>query len=173
MSDEKIRRALDDLAAALKGRVAHGRTVAGTLRIDDLDVEITIAAHAVVAGGDRANYTAAAMDLLAREGYRDGCHTSVPNRSPWSVSKTKSCAKPVVAALVFRNYKGDLAFRFTCAHHGAEHHGIDTTAVTATVTLPPAALRVLRAKRKRESEERYAREQAEDRERDRAGKVAP
>lgn len=79
-----------------------GARAAGTIRIDDLDVEVTIVVRQAVVAAERGNYRDSALALLVREGWRDSCSAYVPDRNPWRsyTSKTKSCSKPIKFALV-------------------------------------------------------------------------
>jgi hypothetical protein len=172
----KIDVALETIASALHGKIQPGE-ITGTLLDDagELRVEVTLRVTRHVSSAETARIRARAMTMLAAESWLDSCPATVKNRGPWAVSKNKGCDSKVTTVIVRSGYTDECGplrpgdyrrqvlterYYFACSHHG-EAAGAD---VLAVVALDPSALKALRAKRQRESDERAARERAKERE---------
>lgn len=148
------RAVVDGLADQLRGALTPGASFEGVLTVDDLDVEITVRVRRAVSREQAVNHRDAALELLSTEGWRDRCAAYVKDRSPWrSIKGTTQCSKPVTTVVAFKAYDGTVAYSFRCSCH-VDDHGRDARSVLATVSLSQPALKVTRAKRRREQEER-------------------
>jgi hypothetical protein len=162
-----VEHALAQVVQHLGGKLAHGTNLTGEVRVGEFDAKITITLCRHLDRDETQRHREAAMALLAKEGWRDRCACSVRDRSGWLRSGVmKGCSKPVMVALAHRAgwtpkepgaAWSDVYYTFRCAQHADDYKE-----AIAVVTLSPHELRALRERRKRETEERYARERLEE-----------
>lgn len=102
-----VEKALERLITASGKALQHGQDLAFTLKIDDLDVRVTIAPRR--AALPAVDIETIAFETLERGGYlHDGCAANVKDRSTWSrSSKRKQCQKPIAYAIARKGRRWD------------------------------------------------------------------
>lgn len=144
-----VGQALEVIAARLLTRLEHGAGSTATIRVGDLDVEVTIRSRRALQQDDAAQFRQAALDKLGR-GQIDGrCCKSVRDRGPWSYKSSKGCSKPIAAAVVHppASYLGPgPRFEFCCAQHLDELSG--RSGVLGVVHLSPSEVKNARERSK-------------------------
>ena len=172
----RVQAALDVIVAELRGSMRAGAEFSGTLDANDgLEVEVTVRVRRSVSTSAASRYRKHAMALFEAHSWNDRCPAIVKNRGPWAVSKTTGCSGRVTTVIVRRGYDDEVGpmrpderrrlvpgerYHFVCNHHADVAGDPD---VLAVVKLEQSALRTLRAKRERESEERRARDREAER----------
>lgn len=105
-----------------QGPLGHGYDASRTIRVGELEVEISISARRALPLDDASQHRQAALVELGR-GFQTRCAKSVPDRNPWRLRPgNKECAKPIVAAVVlppspWLDNNNRPTFAFCCAMH--------------------------------------------------------
>lgn len=116
-----VQAALDVLAEHMRqGPLGHGYDASRTIRVGELEVEISISARRALPLDDASQHRQAALVELGR-GFQTRCAKYVRSRGPWRRGEHE-CLKPIVAAVVhpparWLDNNNRPSFVFACATH--------------------------------------------------------